>query len=127
MLKFNGAFLRPPIPREIKGPVHESKAKKVKYVDDGTVAVSINLKKVLERDQESDWPRPLNYRERTEHNLPATNNLLQFYLSDAESFLNQNKLKLNKEKTQVMLFNKSRKWDFPPKLHFSDGTKLEVI
>ena len=127
MLKFNGAFLRPPIPREIKGPVHESKAKKVKYVDDGTVAVSINLKKVLERDQESDWPRPLNYRERTEHNLPATNNLLQFYLSDAESFLNQNKLKLNKEKTQVMLFNKSRKWDFPPKLHFSDGTELEVI
>ena len=26
-----------------------------------------------------------------------------------------------------MLFNKSRKWDFPPKLHFSDGTELEVI
>ena len=26
-----------------------------------------------------------------------------------------------------MLFNKSRKWDFQPKLNFSDGTVLEVI
>ena len=43
MLKFNGAFLRLPIPKGIKGPVHESKAKIVKYVD-GTVAVGINLK-----------------------------------------------------------------------------------
>ena len=125
MLKFNGAFLRPPIPRQIKGPVNESKAKKVKYVDDGTVAVSINLKKCL--ISEGNSVRPLNYRERTEHILPEANNLLQFYLSDAENFLSQNKLKINKHKTQVMLFNKSRKWDFPPKVSFSDGTVLEVI
>ena len=26
-----------------------------------------------------------------------------------------------------MIFNKSRKWDFQPKLHFSDGSALEVI
>ena len=127
MLKFNGAFLRPPIPREIKGPVHESKAKKVKYVDDGTVALSINLKKCLVSDPNSGWQRPLVYRERTEHILPHTSNLLQFYLSDAERFSNQNKLKINKQKTQVMLFNKSRKWDFLPKLNFSDGKELEVI
>ena len=47
MLKYNGAFLRPPIPRGIIGPVVDSKAKTVKYVDDGTVAVSINLKRCL--------------------------------------------------------------------------------
>ena len=127
MIKFNGAFLRPPIPRQIRGPIHESKVKKVKYVDDGTVAVSINLKKCLISEENSDWPRPLNYRERTKHILPDTNNLLQFYLSDAENFSSQNKLKINKHKTQVMLFNKSRKWDFQPKLNFSDGTVLEVI
>ena len=78
-------------------------------------------------DHKSELQRSLNYRERTEHRLPDINNLLQFYLSDAEIFLNQNKLKINKEKTQVMIFNKSRKWDFHPKLHFSDGTALEVI
>ena len=26
-----------------------------------------------------------------------------------------------------MIFNKSRKLDFPPELEFTDGTKLEVI
>lgn len=64
MLKYNGAFLRPPIPRNLIGPASESKAKKVKYVDDGTVAVSINLKRCLEND-ESGRLRPLTYRERT--------------------------------------------------------------
>ena len=26
-----------------------------------------------------------------------------------------------------MIFNKSRKWDFPPEIHFSDGKQLNVI
>merc|ERR1712208_148886 len=80
MLKYNGAFLRPPVPRSITGPVVDSKAKTVKYVDDGTVAVSINLKRCLINNI-SNQTSPLNYRERTEHSLPANNNLLQFYVS----------------------------------------------
>ena len=79
MLKYNGAFLRPPIPRGIIGPVVDSKAKTVKYVDDGTVAVSINLKKCLISNI-SNQTRPFNYRERTEHSLPSNNNVLQFYV-----------------------------------------------
>ena len=126
MLKYNGALLRPPIPRGITGPITESKAKTVKYVDDGTVAVSINLKRCLDIIS-SDQPRPLTYRERTQHILPYHNNLLQLYLSDAENFSHENKMKINKNKTQVMLFNKSRKWDFPPNVEFSDGKQLEVV
>ena len=126
MLKYNGAFLRPPIPRGIIGPVVDSKAKTVKYVDDGTVAVSINLKRCLINNI-SNQTRPFNYRERTEHSLPANNNLLQFYVSDAEDFSKKNNMKVNKSKTQVMLFNKSRKWDFPPDLKFSDDKQLEVV
>ena len=34
---------------------------------------------------------------------------------------------INKKKTQVMMFNKSRKWDFPPEIRFNDGTLLDVI
>ena len=44
IIKYNGAFLRPPVPRPIQGPVLTSKSEKVKFVDDGSVAVSINLK-----------------------------------------------------------------------------------
>ena len=34
---------------------------------------------------------------------------------------------INKKKTQVILFNHSKKYDFPPEVSFDDGTLLEVI
>ena len=34
---------------------------------------------------------------------------------------------INPTKSKVMLFNKSRKWDFPPELSFSDRTNLEYV
>ena len=64
IIKYNGAFLRPPIPRLIQGPVVKSKAEKVKYVDDGTVAVSIDLKQCLVPDP-VNRARPFNYHSRT--------------------------------------------------------------
>ena len=71
--------------------------------------------------------RPLNYLERTGHILPATNNLLQYFIADTEEFVAENQMTLNKKKTKVMSFTKSRKWDFPPELQFKDGTQLECI
>ena len=97
----------------IKGPVNKSKAEKVKFVDDGTVAVSIDLKQSLIADPE-DRTKPLNYFERTGHILPPENNLLQFYITDAEKFMIKNKLVVNQKKTNVLNFTKSRKWSFPP-------------
>ena len=85
MLKYNGAFLRPPIPRNIGGPISRSKAVKVKFVDDGTVAVGLNLKDCLEIEQ-IDRQKPLNYRERTNHVVPAQNNFLQAFLKDTQRY-----------------------------------------
>ena len=47
IVKYNGAFLRPPIPRNTLGPISKSESKSVKFVDDGSLAVSINLKTCL--------------------------------------------------------------------------------
>ena len=124
IIKYNGAFLRPPIPRPITGPVSKSKSKAVKFVDDGTVAVSIELKSCLVPDPE-DRVRPHNYHERTGHILPGENNLLQYFISDTEDFVSKNNMVINKEKTKVISFTKSRKWDFPPELKFSDGTPTD--
>ena len=33
---------------------------------------------------------------------------------------------INKKKTKVISFTKSRKWDFPPELKFKDGTLIET-
>ena len=50
IIKYNGAFLRPPIPRLIQGPVNQARAEKVKFIDDGTIAVSVDLKSNLTPD-----------------------------------------------------------------------------
>ena len=126
IIKFNGAFLRPPIPRHMINTVSQSESVEVKYIDDGTVAVSIPMKDLLIPDP-LVRPQPLNYQERTGHILPAANNLLQYYIRDAEVFTKENGMKINKKKSNVMIFNKSWKYDFPPELKFEDGQNLEVI
>ena len=34
---------------------------------------------------------------------------------------------INKQKTKVISFSKSRKFDFPPELEFNDGSLLETM
>ena len=104
IVKYNGAFLRPPVPRNISSPINTSKVKSVKLVDDG----SKDLKTCLAPDL-SMRPRPVNYHERTCSVLPPENNLLQFYLNEAENFTLENKMKINAKKTKIISFNKSRK------------------
>ena len=48
IVRYNGAFPRPPVPRNIVVPASKSQSKSVKFIDDGTVAVSINLKSYLQ-------------------------------------------------------------------------------
>ena len=126
IIKYNGAFLRPSIPRPVPESIASSKVCAVKFVDDGTVAVSVKLKTSLVPDP-SGRPRPLNYHERTEHVLPAENNLLQYLVHDTEHFAKANQMVINKEKTKIISFTKSRKLDFPPELEFLDGTKIETM
>ena len=75
----------------------------MKFVDDGTVAVSIDLKQCLVPDPHNR-ARPLNYHERTGHILPAENNLLQYYIKDTEKFVFYNKMVINKKKTKNKLY-----------------------
>ena len=102
IIKYNGALLRPPIPRPVYGPITKYKAQKVKFIDDGTVAVSVDLKDSLIPDPVSR-PRPLKFQERTGHILPKENNLLQSYIEDTEKFTLENKMVINKQKTNVKI------------------------
>ena len=118
--------MRPPIPRNIGGPATKSKSEKIKFIDDGTVAVTIDMKSNLVKDAITRQ-KPLTFNERTCQVLPSENNLLQFYLKDAENFTSQNKMKMNPKKTKIIKFNKSRKHDFPPELFLSGNQMLEVV
>ena len=86
---------------------------------------AIELKKQL-IDDPVRRPLPLNYHERTQQVLPS-GGILQKNLDKIETFTQNNKMKINPKKSKVMIFNKSRNYDFPPEMSFQDGNILECI
>ena len=118
----HGACLRPEIPR-----LNPCQSLSVKYVDDHTCAVRINLKNSLINDPVIRQ-KPLNYHERTSQILPQNSNQLQGTLDNLHSFTIDNLMKINEAKTSIMLFNTSRNFDFPPELLLpSSANFLDVI
>ena len=95
------------------------------YIDDLSELEAIELKKQLINDPFTR-PFPLNYHERTQQILPP-GGLLQKHLNNVEKFTENNQMKINASKSKVMIFNKSRKYDFPPEVTFEDGKILECL
>ena len=142
IVKYNGASLRPPIPRIMFQQEPESCTAKLRscskqsctehskymhalYIDDRTDAEAIDLKKQLISNN-VHRPLPLNYHERTGHVLPP-GTILQKQLERIEDFTEKNQMKINTSKSKVMVFNKSRNLDFPPEIAFKNGELLECI
>ena len=57
IILFNSILLRPPVPRSILGPLKKQTAVSVKYIDDATIKVSLNLKECLQLDHQ-ERPKP---------------------------------------------------------------------
>ena len=121
IVKFNGACLRPPIPR----PLSRNKGIQLKYIDDSTQAASVNLLMSLEADL-SDRPRPLRYHERTQMKIKEDENVLQQELLKFQDFTLKNKLVINTKKCFVMLFTRSKLHAFPPEFHIGSSEILEA-
>ena len=138
LVKFNGALLRPLIPRPIGNqtnqqpdqsdqsairPISKNKVIQEKYIDDQTVAASINLRKSLTQETEKR-PFPLNFHERFGLKIKPSENLLQYEMDRFHTFANANNLKVNEKKTFVMFFNKSRTLDYPVEYQVGDSDIL---
>ena len=70
---------------------------------------------------------PLNHSERTKHILNPKLNVLQEDLDFLKIFTSGKQLKIKESKTQVMKFNFSKNYDFPPELNldgFEDSLKV---
>ena len=125
IVKFNGALLRPIIPRPFMRnhsqgtfprPFSRNHAIQEKYIDDQAIAASINLKKSLTVET-ATRPFPLNFHERFGLKIETHDNILQHEMDRFYSFANSNHLKVNERKTCVMLFSKSQTLDFPLEYH----------
>ena len=118
IIKFNGALLRPVIPRP--------NSLTLKYIDDLSLVTAINLKLSLKTDQ-ADRPKPLTYNERTKQILSPQDNQMQGMLDSLQEFATNNLLKVKEKKTNVIKFNFSKANDFPPELNiegFKDQLKV---
>lgn len=99
---------------------------KKKWVDDLTVAVPLNLKHVLRNDPNPKPFGPINLHKQTGHILPLSENTMQTHLGNLEDNCELNKMTINSKKTLLMLFNRSRKFDFEPELKLQ-GKEINVI
>ena len=127
IVKFNGALMRPPIPQpslSLNKTNYEDI--RLKYMDDLSAAVSVQLDSVLQSDAVVR-PKPLAFSERHGKILPDKCNMLLRHIESIEEFAKMNKMMVNKQKTKVMKFTRARKLDFPLEVAFSDGEHLEVI
>ena len=121
LIKFNGACLRPPIPR----PITKNLGMQVKFIDDASQIASVNLKKSLLPDT-SERPRPLNYHERTQMILDPQENILQQQLDLFYQFTQSDKFVINQGKCFVMQFSRSKKYDFPPEFTIGGSGILDI-
>jgi hypothetical protein len=90
----------------------------LKYVDDMTLAEAIDLSDKLVHVPASDRPLPDMYHARTGHVLPAQNSQVYRQLLKTEDYARDNDMKINYNKTKVMVFNPCWTVDFMPELKF---------
>ena len=106
IIKLNGALLRPSIPRNNIISKKDSKSITLKYFDDATEAVLLDLKHSLMPDPTSRQ-RPLTFHEHCENILPKDNQL-QKSLNKLDEFVKKNKMVINNKKSKIMMFNPTR-------------------
>ena len=99
----------------------------VKYVDDLSIAQSINLKECVVPNPNPT--HPLAYHERTNHCLPSSTYSLQNDLNDLTEYAENHGMVINTDKCKVMMFNTGKKHDAMPHLTLPGmgGKDLEVV
>ena len=116
---FNGALLRPAIPRP--------NSLNLKYVDDLSMLAAFNLSSCLV-PVTTGRVFPLTFNQRTGHQLAPEHNIMQKDLLNLEKFASEKQLRIKESKTQVMKFNFTKSYDFPPELTLeSFEENLKVI
>ena len=96
----------------------------LKYVDDLALLEAINLETQLS-SVPKDAPQPFTYHERTGHKLLQENSKVYQNLKATEQYATENKMKINYNKTKLMIFNPARTKDFHPRFSMN-GNELEV-
>ena len=81
----------------------------MKFVDDVTLAEAMNVKEYVLQNLDPSPPRPLAYHDRTLHVLPSDLTPMHGQLHNMVQYCTDNRMRINTDKTKVVLFNAARK------------------
>ena len=100
----------------------------LKYVDDLTMAESIEMKSQsqLESVPIEARAQPDCFRARTGHQLKFEESKLFSQLKKTQDYAAENKMKLNMNKTKLMLFNPCKEKDFMPEMSL-EGSRIDLV
>lgn len=101
----------------------------MKYIDDMSLAEAVNLKESLVENKDHNPQRPFTFHERTNRRFPPGAYKLQEQLNNLQTYCEENQMKINRNKCNVMIFNPHRKYSGLPQLTLSgkDGEFLDVV
>ena len=108
-----------------KRNIREANRIHLKFVDDVTLAESIDLKERLV-PAEPDRPLPDNFHSRTGHTLPIHQSQVYKQLIENEKYAVDNEMKINNKKTKLILFNPAKSLDFMPQFEIG-GNEIELV
>ena len=98
----------------------------LKFVDDVALLESLVLRNCTEELPSHLRTRPEPFHQRTGHYLPTDKSKLYNQIEEVKKYTVVNDMKLNLEKTKLMLFNKSKTIDFLPHLKVEDN-EIEYV
>ena len=98
----------------------------LKFVDDLTIAESIDMTNQLRSIPVSQRPQPDCFRARTGHELINESSKVYTQLQNIQAYADTNKMKLNIDKTKLMLFNTCKNKDFIPNFELG-SIKLDLV
>ena len=96
----------------------------LKYVDDMSLAETINLSDKLE--YAPDRVQPDTFHARTGHVLPPESSAVYNQLVQTTVYASENQMKINDKKTKLMVFNPCTSLDFMPEFQLGDN-QFEVV
>ena len=127
IIYFNGAALRPEIPRPswpfFSKRNNDPVALKMKFVDDLSIAAKVSLNDHLIEDLNME--KPLTFDQRLETRIADSSNTLQMIVDHLQDFSNDRQMKVNSTKSCVMKICKSRTKAFPTEIKIGENF-LEV-
>ena len=96
----------------------------LKYVDDMSVLEPIDLRKQLTLNENRETPD--NFRARTGHKLPPDQSEVYKEIKRISNYTQENQMKLNLQKTKLMVFNSSTTRDFDPQFKI-ENFMIQVV